>query len=199
MKLTKKAKAFLKEADKVAPLLSKECVLCKHHNPNHLILINEEAGYKILCKKCSIPEEKTNIDSVINSVVEKIENSNIEIKPIENLAKIVKKKKVTKPKKEKTVKKSKKTKELSIEPQEPIREKEPQKPVRELENQSTLYSDDNSSHSSLLVKGQWSLAYGQPPKGFKGKVWLAESPDPVPLEVFTDEKGIIHEIYYFEI
>ena len=209
MKLTKKARIFLKEADKVAPLLSKECLICKHHNPNHLILISEEAGFKILCKKCNAPETEI-ANSATNSVVEELiavqeqvtpneTPGEIELKPGMGKTKIekaTKTRKSTKPKKEKIIK-PKKTKKGKEWPDKHAY-METKEWNESWEKEETLYPTDNSTSSHTAVT-QWNLAYGPVPKGFRGKVWLAESPDPVPVRVYTDEKGSVHEIYHIKL
>lgn len=198
MKLTKKARVFLKEADKVAPLLSKECNVCKHHNPNHLLLINEEAGYKIICKQCNSPKEtkleeiKAEVDSVIDTSVKMSDYNDIEIKMAVGKLKVEKTKKLVKAKKEKTIRTKKKAKTWP----DKFSYMETEEWGETWENDSTLYSTDNSIISNKPVT-QWNLAYGEPPKGFKGQIWLAESPDPTPIKKGVNELGIEIEIYKF--
>lgn len=209
MKLTKKARLFLKEADRVAPLFPKECVLCKHHNPNHLILINEADSYKILCKKCNASETKipdSTADSTIEEpvVVQEVatldqSQDKVEFKPGLGKTKIEKSKKTersTKIKKERVVK-SKKTKKTKEWPDKHAY-METKEWNESWEKEETLHSSNNSL-SSVETFTQWNLAYGPAPKGFKGKIWLAESPDPIPIHTYTDEKGVVHEIYHFKI
>lgn len=175
MKLTKKAKAFLKEVDTVSPLLPKECILCKHYNPNHLILLNSEEGYKIVCNQCNSPK---------TIPVLEIPSIEVQVEPVATIK--TKKVKNSRLKKEKNTKRKKKS-QIVEEPKE-----------LSLEAQKTIYSDDNSTIvNKLKTITDWNLAYGEPPKGFRGRVWLAESPDLEPAEIWTDEQGIIHTVYHF--
>lgn len=174
MKLTKKARAFLKEADKVAPLLSKECIICKHHNPNHLLLINEEEGHKIICKKCLNPKENEGLtDSTSDPSLEEKINENIEFKVRVGEIKLEKTKKIKKV--------TKRSKKISASKE------------KELVKDST----ENIAISNLTAT-HWNLAYGPTPKNFKGMIWLAESPDPIPVKVYTDDNGTLHKVYYFK-
>lgn len=192
MKLTKKAKIFLKEVDKVAPLLPKECVLCKHHNPNHLILINEEQDYKIICIRCKNPEK-------INVGTPKTDTVVLEISLVESIGKTIEKSTVSKKLKSQKVKVTKKGTKKNK------KETVPKKWEEDMNHEHTLHSTDNASFnlskpgSTPSLPLAWNTAYGQPPKGFKGQIWLAESPDPVPIETTVNARGILCEIYYYKL
>ena len=110
MKLTKKAKVFLKETAQFIPLISKECSVCKHHNPNHLSLIQDEKNeYIILCSYCKNPEKIKEKEDAETKVETKVETE-AETK-VEEIEKTEPKK--TRVKKEKSIKKPRKSKKAT--------------------------------------------------------------------------------------